>query len=54
MGEWAVDWENFTPWESLTGGVLIGLGTSVLLLFSGRIAGISSIIGGLLPPRQGD
>ncbi|WP_245182997.1 YeeE/YedE family protein [Haematospirillum jordaniae] len=54
MGELAVDWEHFTPWASLTGGVLIGLGASVLLLFSGRIAGISGIIGGLLPPRQGD
>ncbi|NKD88621.1 YeeE/YedE family protein [Haematospirillum sp. 15-248] len=50
----AVDWEHFTPWESLMGGVLIGLGASVLLLFSGRIAGISGIIGGLLPPRRGD
>ena len=49
-----MDWENFTPWESLTGGALIGLGASVLLLFSGRIAGISGIIGGLLPPRRGD
>lgn len=32
----------------LFGGVLIGLASAVLLIFSGRIAGISGILGGLL------
>ena len=32
----------------LLGGMLIGLGSLVLLMFSGRIAGISGILGGLL------
>jgi len=32
----------------LLGGMLIGLGSAVLLIFSGRIAGISGILGGLL------
>jgi uncharacterized membrane protein YedE/YeeE len=36
------------------GGVLIGLAASALLLFSGRVAGISGILGGLLRPRSGD
>jgi hypothetical protein len=34
----------------LLGGVLIGLATAALLLFNGRIAGISGIVGGLLKP----
>ena len=32
----------------LTGGVLIGISASMLLLFSGRIAGVSGIFGGML------
>ena len=32
----------------LLGGVLIGLATATLLLFNGRLAGISGILGGLL------
>jgi uncharacterized membrane protein YedE/YeeE len=38
----------------LGSGVLIGLAASVLLLWSGRIAGISGILGGLLRPKRGD
>ena len=46
--------DHFTPWSSLSGGILIGAGTVILLLFNGRIAGISGIAGGLLSPRRGD
>jgi uncharacterized protein len=49
-----IDWVSFTPWMSLAGGVLIGLATVMLLLFNGRIAGISGILGGLLHPARGD
>ena len=35
---------------SLLGGVLIGLSATGLLLFDGKIAGISGIVGGLLTP----
>lgn len=46
---------DFTiPWYSLFGGMLLGLSASLLLLFSGKIAGISGIIGGLLTPNKGD
>lgn len=38
----------------LLGGILIGLAASLLLLFNGRVAGISGIVGGLLPPERGD
>lgn len=46
--------ENFTPLSALAGGVLIGLAVVALLWLNGRIAGISGIIGGLLPPVPGD
>jgi uncharacterized protein len=38
----------------LLGGALIGLGASLLLLFNGRVAGISGIAGGLLAPVRGE
>ena len=43
-----IDWTHFTPLTALCGGLLIGLSAAVLLLFNGRIAGISGIVGGLL------
>ena len=49
-----IDWEHFTPWSSLTGGLLIGAAAAMLLLFNGRIAGVSGILGGLLRPMAGD
>lgn len=49
-----IDWTSFTPWSALIGGALIGVSAAVLMLFNGRIAGISGIIGGLLGPRQPD
>ena len=49
-----IDLQHFTPWTSLAGGVLIGLAAAMLVLFNGRIAGISGIIGGLLTPRRGE
>jgi len=49
-----IDWANFTPWSSLAGGLLIGLAAAMFLLFNGRIAGISGIVGGLLRPARGD
>nr|WP_315219045.1 YeeE/YedE family protein [uncultured Duganella sp.] len=50
----SIDWQSFTPWASLAGGILIGTAASLLILFNGRIAGISGIIGGLFQPRKGD
>jgi uncharacterized membrane protein YedE/YeeE len=44
--------DHFTPWLSLVGGALIGASASLLLLFNGRIAGISGIVGGLVWPKQ--
>lgn len=49
-----IDWTHFTPWHALAGGMLIGAAAVLLVLFTGRIAGISGIVGGLLRPRRGD
>ena len=50
----SIDWTHFTPWASLFGGALIGLAAAMLVLLSGRIAGISGILGGLIALRRGD
>lgn len=49
-----IDWTNFTWWQSIAGGLLIGLASGLLLYLNGRIAGISGIVGGLLRPISGD
>ena len=43
---------QFTPLASTIGGVLIGIAAVMLMLFNGRIAGISGIVGRLLPPYR--
>lgn len=49
-----IDWYAFTPWSSLAGGVLIGIAAAMFALLSGRIAGVSGVLGGLLRPTKGD
>lgn len=50
----SIDWVNFTPVSAAIGGVLIGVAAAILLIFNGRIAGISGILGGILKPAKGD
>jgi uncharacterized membrane protein YedE/YeeE len=45
---------NFTPVSAAIGGALIGLSAVLLMLFTGRIAGISGIVGGLINPQTSD
>jgi len=49
-----IDWAYFTPWASLTGGIILGVASAIFILVNGRILGISGILGGLLPPKRGD
>ena len=49
-----IDWNHFTPWAALAGGVLLGLASALFILVNGRILGISGIVGGLLRPKTGD
>ncbi len=51
-----LDLNAFTPASAsaLAGGALIGLAAVMFLLFNGRVAGISGIVGGLLRPKAGD
>ncbi len=39
---------------ALAGGVLIGIAATLLLWLTGRIAGISGILGGVVMPRSGE
>ena len=50
----SIDWNNFTPWASLAGGILLGLASAIFILVNGRILGISGIVGGLFRPKSGD
>ncbi len=44
---------SLTPLSALVGGILIGLSASLLLLYQGRIAGISGILDAFLArPRE--
>lgn len=45
---------EFTPLASLFGGALIGLATVFLMAFHGRIAGMTGILTGLIPPVSTD
>jgi uncharacterized membrane protein YedE/YeeE len=45
---------EFTPWMAALGGLLIGVAASLLILFNGRIAGISGICGRLFAPGTRD
>ncbi len=49
-----IDWNHFTPWASLAGGILLGLASALFILVNGRILGISGILGGLLRPQRSD
>ena len=44
---------SFTPVASAIGGALIGLSAVLLMLFNGRIAGISGVLARLFPPYAG-
>ena len=49
-----IDWNHFTPWAALAGGLILGLAAAAFVLLHGRILGISGILGGLLHPRSKD
>jgi len=44
---------EFTPFASSLGGALIGVAAVMSMTLNGRIAGISGIVGRLLPPYAG-
>lgn len=45
---------NFTPLSAAIGGALIGLAAALLMLLTGRVAGISGILSGCLATGNGD
>ena len=49
-----IDWTNFTPIDSLLGGICIGLAATILLFANGRIMGISGILGDIISFKEKD
>lgn len=45
---------EFTPVAAIVGGVLIGLASVLLMALHGRIAGMTGILGGIIPPLTFD
>jgi uncharacterized membrane protein YedE/YeeE len=45
---------DFTPLQSLFGGTLIGLSAVLLMALHGRIAGMTGILSGIIPPLAPD
>ena len=45
---------DFTPLQSLIGGALIGLSAVLLMALHGRIAGMTGILSGVVPPLAPD
>lgn len=41
----SIAWKAFTPYESLAGGALIGLAVAIYLFGTGRVAGVSGVLG---------
>ena len=48
-----IDWNNFTPWTSLAGGILLGIAAALFILLNGRVLGVSGILGGLFSGLPG-
>lgn len=40
--------------DQVLGGVIIGISATMMLLFTGRVTGISGIVGGILNPKTAD
>jgi uncharacterized membrane protein YedE/YeeE len=47
-----IDWVHFTFWQSLAGGMLVGVAATMLILLNGQIAGISGIVAKLFDTKQ--
>ncbi|MCP3718799.1 YeeE/YedE family protein [Paraburkholderia sp. CNPSo 3281] len=50
----SLDLAHFTPYASFAGGLMIGAAAALFVLVNGRIAGISGLLGGLLPGASGE
>lgn len=49
-----IDWVSFTPGSALLGGALVGAAAAALVLFNGRIFGISGLLSGTWSAAAGD
>ena len=42
----------FTPWQSLGGGILIGVASVLLMLVAGRVMGATGVLAGIFAPAS--
>jgi uncharacterized membrane protein YedE/YeeE len=54
LAAFTIDWAQFTPGSALLGGLLVGLAVAAFVLLSGRILGVSGIVGGLMSAQAPD
>ena len=47
-----IDNVNFTPFSSLTGGILIGVGVIIFFISTGRLAGVSGLMNKVLTSKD--
>ena len=47
-----IDINNFTPYTSLIGGIIIGFAVVLFFITIGRLAGVSGIIGSVLKKKE--
>ena len=49
-----IDWNVFTPWQALAGGILIGMAAALLILLngSGLVFGLGLIVSGMSDPAK--
>ncbi|WP_144213753.1 YeeE/YedE family protein [Shewanella donghaensis] len=45
---------EFTPWSALIGGMLLGLSVTMLMLLSGKTAGVSGVLAGIFGANNKD
>ncbi|MEM7462159.1 MAG: YeeE/YedE family protein [Pseudomonadota bacterium] len=45
---------EFSPFSATLGGILIGISVVLLMLFIGRVAGMTGIVAGIIPPLPED
>lgn len=48
----SIAWAAFTPLTALAGGILIGVAAALLIIFNGRIAGISGILANVIKGQR--
>jgi len=47
-----IDWTHFTPWSSLSGGIILGVASALFILINGRVLGDQRHPRGSITPKS--